>query len=74
MDIIYLLIPLALVLLTLAVSAFVWAVRSNQFDDLEREAQRILFDEDTPRTSNPTSNVESNPNNTKDKPADTHQP
>lgn len=53
MDIIYLLIPLALVLLTLAVSAFVWAVRSNQFDDLEREAQRILFDEDTPPTENP---------------------
>ncbi|AUM11441.1 cbb3-type cytochrome oxidase assembly protein CcoS [Ketobacter alkanivorans] len=48
MDIIYLLIPLALVLLVVAISAFFWAVRTDQFDDLDREASRILFDEDTP--------------------------
>ncbi|MCP5019508.1 MAG: cbb3-type cytochrome oxidase assembly protein CcoS [Ketobacter sp.] len=47
MDIIYLLIPLALVLLVVAISAFFWAVRTDQFDDLDREASRILFDEDT---------------------------
>lgn len=46
MDVIYFLIPLALVLLACAVAAFLWAVRSGQFDDLDREAQRILFDED----------------------------
>ena len=39
--------PLALVLLVVAVAAFFWAVRSDQFDDLDREASRILFDEDT---------------------------
>jgi len=48
MDIIYLLIPLALVLLVVAISAFFWAVRTDQFDDLDREASRILFDEDAP--------------------------
>lgn len=48
MDIIYLLIPLALVLLIAAVSAFFWAVRNDQFDDLEREASRVLFEEDAP--------------------------
>ncbi len=47
MDIIYLLIPLALVLLVVAVGTFFWAVRNDQFDDLDREASRILFDEDT---------------------------
>ncbi|MBA57305.1 MAG: cbb3-type cytochrome oxidase assembly protein CcoS [Pseudomonadales bacterium] len=47
MDIIFLLIPLALVLLVVAVAAFFWAVRSDQFEDLDREASRILFDEDT---------------------------
>ena len=55
MDIIFLLIPLALVLLVVAVAAFFWAVRSDQFDDLDREASRILFDEDTSPSSNPSS-------------------
>ena len=45
MDVIYLLIPIALLLLTVAVSAFFWAVRSHQFDDLEGPAHSILFDE-----------------------------
>ena len=46
MDVIYFLIPLALVLLISAIAAFLWAARSGQFEDLEREAHRILFDED----------------------------
>lgn len=53
MDIIFLLIPLALVLLVVAVAAFFWAVRSDQFEDLDREASRILFDEDKPNSSRP---------------------
>ena len=56
MDIIYLLIPLALVLLVVAVFAFFWAVRNDQFNDLDREASRILFEEDTriPTTKKPS--------------------
>ena len=51
MDIIYLLIPLAVVLLAVAIFAFFWAVRHDQFDDLDKEASRILFEEDpTPRS------------------------
>ncbi|WJW75736.1 cbb3-type cytochrome oxidase assembly protein CcoS [Thiohalobacter sp. IOR34] len=49
MDILYLLIPLALVLLVIAVAAFVWASRSGQFEDLEGPAYRILMDDDDPR-------------------------
>lgn len=49
MEIIFLLIPLALLMLGVAVAAFIWAVKSDQFEDLEREAQRILFDEDQPQ-------------------------
>lgn len=49
MDILYLLIPLALVLLVIAIGAFVWASRSGQFDDLEGPAHRILMDDDDPR-------------------------
>ena len=46
MTILYLLIPLGLVLLGIAVWAFMWAVRSGQFDDLEGPAHRILMDDD----------------------------
>ena len=46
MEVIYLLIPLALVLVAVAVWVFFWAVRSGQFDDLEGPAHRILMDEE----------------------------
>ncbi|MBB3142936.1 cbb3-type cytochrome oxidase assembly protein CcoS [Halomonas organivorans] len=46
MSILYLLIPLSLILLGLAVWAFFWAVRNDQFEDLEGPAHRILFDDD----------------------------
>ena len=46
MDIIFVLIPLSLVLLGVAVWAFFWAVRSRQFDNLDAEAWRILLDGD----------------------------
>lgn len=46
MSIIYVLIPLGLGLLAVAVAAFFWAVRSGQFDDLETPAWRILLDDD----------------------------
>ena len=46
MGILMLLIPLGLVLLAIAVAAFVWAVRHDQFEDLEAEGARILFDDE----------------------------
>ncbi|NND82199.1 MAG: cbb3-type cytochrome oxidase assembly protein CcoS [Gammaproteobacteria bacterium] len=42
MEIIYILIPLSLVLLGVALWAFFWAVRNGQFDDLESPASEIL--------------------------------
>ncbi len=47
MSILYLLIPLGLVLLSLAVAAFFWAVRSGQFDDLDTPAMSVVMDDDT---------------------------
>ncbi len=46
MSIIYVLIPLGLILLALAIWAFFWAAGSGQFDDLETPAWRILLDDD----------------------------
>lgn len=48
MEILYLLVPLALVLVALIIVALLWAIRSGQFDDLEGPAHRILMDEDEP--------------------------
>ncbi|MBF0335646.1 MAG: cbb3-type cytochrome oxidase assembly protein CcoS [Alphaproteobacteria bacterium] len=40
------LIPVALALGGLGLAAFLWALRSGQFDDLDGAANRILFDDD----------------------------
>lgn len=40
------LIPAALALGLIGLIAFMWALRSGQFDDLDGAANRILFDED----------------------------
>ncbi len=40
-----LLIPLSLLLLAVAIGAFVWAVRSGQFEDLDTPALDILGEE-----------------------------
>ena len=46
MSIIYVLIPIAILLVCIAIAVFFWAVKSNQFDDLERHGHSILFDDD----------------------------
>ncbi len=46
MDIIYLLLPVALVIVVIIIGIFFWAVKSDQFDDLEGPAYRILMDDD----------------------------
>ena len=48
MSILYLLIPLAVGLMAVAIAFFLWSVRSGQYDDLEGPAHRILMDEDLP--------------------------
>lgn len=46
MSILYVVLPLALVLVLAAVLAFVWAARGGQFDDLDTPALRMLHDDD----------------------------
>ena len=46
MSSLYFLIPLTVVLLMIAVAAWLWSVRSGQYNDLEKEASRILFDDE----------------------------
>lgn len=46
MSIIYVLIPIAMLFVAIAVWVFFWAVKSDQYEDLDREGINILFDED----------------------------
>ena len=48
MSILYLLIPLAVGLMAIAIAFFLWTVRTGQYDDLEGPAHRILMDDDDP--------------------------
>lgn len=45
MNVLLILIPLSLVLLGVAIGAFVWAVRREQFDGLDSAALDILVDD-----------------------------
>jgi len=47
MTILIYLIPIALGLGLLGLCAFLWALRSGQFEDLDGAANRILFDEES---------------------------
>ncbi len=49
MAALYILIPVAVVLVALAIWVFFWAVDSGQFDDLDGPAYSILFDDDEPQ-------------------------
>jgi len=45
-SIIYLVLPLALLIVLAAVVAFVWAAKRGQYDDLDTPALRVLHDDE----------------------------
>ena len=46
MSTLYLLIPLAAILVIIAVALFLWSIKSGQFEDMEGPGFRILMDDD----------------------------
>ncbi len=48
MDVLVFLIPIALLLGALGLGAFLWSLKSGQYDDLEGAKWRILDDDDLP--------------------------
>jgi cbb3-type cytochrome oxidase maturation protein len=46
MSVLYVVLPLALVIVGAAVAAFVWSARNGQFDDLDTPAMRVLHDDE----------------------------
>ena len=71
MSVIYILIPIAILLTAIGIYIFFWAVKTEQFDDLEKQGMSILFDEakneNTAKTnSKSTSQIPKNSNNSND--------
>ena len=46
MNVLICLVPIELTLGFVGLVAFVWSLRSGQFDDLDGAASRVLFDDD----------------------------
>lgn len=44
MESLYFLIPGALIFIAIAIKVLFWAINSGQYDNLDTEAHRILFD------------------------------
>ncbi len=59
MNSLFILIPIALVFVAIAIRAFIWAVNNRQYDDLDAAANSILFDDDAPVTVAPELREES---------------
>ncbi|OIN02142.1 cytochrome oxidase maturation protein, cbb3-type [Idiomarina sp. MD25a] len=60
MSVIYALIPVAILFVILAVVVFFWAVRSNQFEDIERQGMNILMDDDDEKEQTKSTHDRSN--------------
>ena len=71
MNIVYLLLPVALIIVGIIIFVFMWAVRSDQFDDLEGPAYKVLLDDDENKKPNkkPDSQKPGARNDTPDAPA-----
>lgn len=52
MSVLIYLIPIALLLGLIGLGAFMWSLKSGQYDDLDGASQRILLDDDENRTDN----------------------
>lgn len=48
MSVLIFLIPIALLLGLIGLGAFIWSLKSGQYDDLDGAAHRILMDDDEP--------------------------
>lgn len=46
MEVIFVLVPVSLFIVVGALWAFSWSVKNDQFEDLDKEAYGILFDDD----------------------------
>ncbi len=66
MESLFFLVPIALIFVAIAIKVLFWAIKSGQYDNLDTEAHRILFDEDEADSSKPE--AEHKPESAEDQP------
>ncbi|WP_259755870.1 cbb3-type cytochrome oxidase assembly protein CcoS [Pseudomonas sp. GCEP-101] len=49
MPALYIMIPVAVVIVGICIAIFFWAVNSGQYDDMDGPAHSILFDDEDPK-------------------------
>ncbi len=58
MESLYFLVPCAVIFIGLAIKALFWALNSGQYDNLDTEAHRILFDAEQSKSAEQSKNAE----------------
>jgi len=53
MESLYFLVPCALIFVAIAVKVLFWAINNGQYDNLDTEAHRILFDDEKNKSEKP---------------------
>lgn len=61
MESLYLLVPLVLIIVGIAIKVLFWAINSGQYDNLDSEGHRILFDEPGKKNTKDTSDSQDVP-------------
>lgn len=56
MEALHIMVPIAIILVVIAIVVFFWAIKTGQFDDLERQGMNVLLDEDN-KKKNPQNSV-----------------
>lgn len=58
MESLYFLVPCALIFIGVAIKVLFWAINNGQYDNLDTEAHRILFDADKTKKAQPPTAAE----------------
>lgn len=61
MESLYFLVPCALIFIAIAVKVLFWAINNGQYDNLDTEAHRILFDDEKTKSSSVSTGNTSSP-------------
>ena len=67
MDILFLLIPIALGFLVIALALFFWAIRNGQYDDMDSQSLKIIMDERRSKQATQEKNKDDSDNDNSDK-------
>jgi cbb3-type cytochrome oxidase maturation protein len=63
MESLYFLVPCALIFIAIAIKVLFWAINNGQYDNLDTEAHRILFDDEKTKATQQSADDNNNEQN-----------